>query len=841
MMTNSNAMEPYSLWKRTLGSKTEENTNSVEILRQSYLSFRERVSHLVSDIGALLPGLTVHDITHLDQLWRIADEIAGPEYPLNPAEAYVLGGAFLLHDSAHVLAAYPKRLDGIRNSTEWKDLIAQRFDQTEPVKGSDDEKKALFFVLRDLHAKQASKLPFLSWRVPKTNQEMFLIENASIRNTYGNLIGQIAESHHWDIDRVRETFSGSVLGTPPLLGGVDWPVDALKIALLLRTSDAAHISADRAPWFLFALRQPQGISEAHWKFQAEMLQPKRQPSGALRFTAGNPFDRDNKVAWWLAYDTACMIDRELKAAGKCLLNFSRPQFLSSSVDGVDDPERFAKFVPVVGWEPVNVTPKIGNIPGMIAALGGSKLYGDAPQFPIRELIQNAADAIRALRALGGLAADSGTITVGLEKIDNGYRLFIQDDGIGMSKYALTEYLLDFGKSLWVSDELRRELPGLSATDFKSVGKFGIGFFSVFMLGSRVSVTTMRYRTKENEKSDQWLLEFENGLSDRPILRKPEDSERLNHRGTRVSVELRKEMLEPILIDEDLTAEYGIDDVAEGLAGLIGQVCPTIDIKIELNCIHYLSPHVIVFPNDWKTITSEELGVRLDFWQISHRVPVLTDLKNEKTGEVIGRVSLENDQVTGVSLTHQGLFIDKSYCLTGVLLASNPSDLIRSSSMPIASAIDWSEWAKRWLAAPHTVPPSQKEVIQIHQLCTDIDLPVYRFFGKSRHKWELSLEVKKLNEIFVHYGMLEYQSRKDKETEKAFAHRFIYSSILLEIPKIDQLLAEFLQIEEVDYLGIIEQAVNEAWGGFISEAVQNHVVGSVNGTKILRDVIKFSRL
>jgi hypothetical protein len=159
-------MDQYPLWNRTLGNRTAPNQSSIEMLRQSYLSFRERVSYLVADIGALLPGLTDHSIVHLDQLWRMADEIAGPDYPLNPAEAYVLGGAFLLHDSAHVLAAYPNGMASIRATTEWKDLIAQRFENIEPASGSAIEKTALFFVLRDLHAKQASHLPNMSWQIP---------------------------------------------------------------------------------------------------------------------------------------------------------------------------------------------------------------------------------------------------------------------------------------------------------------------------------------------------------------------------------------------------------------------------------------------------------------------------------------------------------------------------------------------------------------------------------------------------------------------------------------------------------------------------------------------------
>ncbi len=58
-------MEQFARWKRTLGSDASGNAHGLEKLRHSYLSFRERVSYLVADIGALLPGLTDHSILHL--------------------------------------------------------------------------------------------------------------------------------------------------------------------------------------------------------------------------------------------------------------------------------------------------------------------------------------------------------------------------------------------------------------------------------------------------------------------------------------------------------------------------------------------------------------------------------------------------------------------------------------------------------------------------------------------------------------------------------------------------------------------------------------------------------
>lgn len=218
-------MDHFALWRRTLADQSDDLNPQREILRQAFLHFRERTAELVGEIGGLLPQLTVHDITHLDALWRVAEEIAGPDYPLNPAEAFVLGGAFLLHDAAHVLAAYEDGLAGIKGSIEWKDLIAQRFEDNEPAAGSPPERSALFQVLRDLHAKQARQLAKLSWKVPSTGEQIHLLEHFDLRDYYGDLIGEIAESHHWSAHRVAETFEYRYVNAPGFLVPAGWAVD----------------------------------------------------------------------------------------------------------------------------------------------------------------------------------------------------------------------------------------------------------------------------------------------------------------------------------------------------------------------------------------------------------------------------------------------------------------------------------------------------------------------------------------------------------------------------------------------------------------------------------------
>src|SRR5436309_213064 len=115
-----------SLWTVSLGSRDadQEIERKKELLRSVLLCFREHASVVTSRISATFPELTVHDVTHLDALWEIADLIAGENYPLNPLEAFVFGGAILLHDAAHCFEAYEGGRLAVRSTLAWKDALA---------------------------------------------------------------------------------------------------------------------------------------------------------------------------------------------------------------------------------------------------------------------------------------------------------------------------------------------------------------------------------------------------------------------------------------------------------------------------------------------------------------------------------------------------------------------------------------------------------------------------------------------------------------------------------------------------------------------------------------------
>ena len=70
------------IWKCSLGPRPEDAyAVQRERLRDALRAMRNGAGVLVGMIASSCRGLTVHDITHLDALWEMADLIAGPSDP----------------------------------------------------------------------------------------------------------------------------------------------------------------------------------------------------------------------------------------------------------------------------------------------------------------------------------------------------------------------------------------------------------------------------------------------------------------------------------------------------------------------------------------------------------------------------------------------------------------------------------------------------------------------------------------------------------------------------------------------------------------------------------------
>ena len=98
---------------------------------------------------------------------------------------------------------------------------------------------------------------------------------------------------------------------------------------------------------------------------------------------------------------------------------------------------------------------------------------------------------------------------------------MDDNGVGMAQAILTTDLLDFGRSFWASERAAREFPGVHASGYTPIGRFGIGFFSIFMAAKKVNVYSRRFDKGLDEVR---RLSFEKGISLRPTLsfERPDD-------------------------------------------------------------------------------------------------------------------------------------------------------------------------------------------------------------------------------------------------------------------------------------------------------------------------------
>lgn len=580
------------IWTSTLEPQGDPFDCHRERLRQAYTQFRNRVGQLIQTIPSDIPGLTVHDLTHLDALWDMADILTGGKYELNPAESFVLGGAILLHDSAMTVCAYNNGADEIRQSAEYADAIAQ-FRSTQsysPLNATINsspsaEEFALSEALRIKHASKAEELASQQWESPLDGTGLFLIDDSELRDHYARSIGRIAHSHHWDIGDVPKNL-GTILGAFSSFPA-EWTIDQVKIALLLRCVDAMQVDDRRAPKFLASVREIGVESMEHWRFQNKLTLPHLE-DGRLVYTSKSPFQVNEASAWNLCFDTLQMIDRELRDTNDLHLQKDLPQFIATGVAGAGSADTLAKYIEVEGWRPLPLNLKVSNVPNLARTLGGRDLYNN-PLTPLRELVQNSADAIEARTLIeDDFSIDEGLISIRFIETETETTLEIDDNGVGMSEQVLTSALLDFGFTFWKSSAARVEFPGLQKDVNRFRGRYGIGFFSIFMWSSEVIVSSRRFNEGVDESR---VLEFHQGIESRPILRAATEGEKSSKWTTRIRMKLKHDFLETVVpqpdtISVEITRHLGSYRYREPFANQtwvqrIKLLCGALPVKVTL--------------------------------------------------------------------------------------------------------------------------------------------------------------------------------------------------------------------------------------------------------------------
>ena len=680
------------LWKNTLGILGDSNQEKIDLLKTEFENIRKNVSCLAQNISSQFSEYTLHDISHADALWGLTDIILdGREIRLNPAEGFVLGCAFLFHDLGMSLAVYKNR-DKLEETVYWKDAYASYVKKEIPA--AEAKMKADVETLRANHPHNAKGLPLLSFNNGKG--EIFVIENADLRNGFGETIGKLAYSHGVSVDELGSIFPSKELGALSELVP-NWTVDTIKLAGILRIADAIHICSDRTPSILMASKKLSKISERHWTFQSKLCTPIAE-HGRLKYTSKSSFAANERESWWLCYDVLKMINEELLAVDALFGNNNIRPLKVFCVKGIENPITLSNFIQTEGWIPIDCKVQVSNVSGLISSLGGSTLYGNEPIIPLRELVQNASDAIQARCRLGEMSESEGRIDIRFGSDEEGDFIEVEDNGIGMSQKVLTGPLIDFGSSFWGSQLMRQDISGLESTEFHSIGHFGIGFFSVFMWGNRVSVITRRF---DEGKDGTNVLEFYSGSNSRPLLRKADVAEMRSRAGTKVKIWVSNLDLikQGIIKHKWCTTERNCEIfLAENFENI------TLDDQIFSLCCGlafdvYLNGRKILEGNEWKTISNIDfvkkyckkchwLREKIDVEEYAPKVAERVSLLMDSRGNCVGRGFL--DHFLKGSLVAGGIKVCNTYGFAGIMFGVC-SVASRNFGLPIVSENDFAKW------------------------------------------------------------------------------------------------------------------------------------------------------
>ena len=160
------------------------------------------------------------------------------------------------------------------------------------------------------------------------------------------------------------------------------------------------------------------------------------------------------------------------------------------------------------------------------------LYSDHEIF-LRELVSNAVDATQKLKRLASLGEyqdELGELKVKVSFDKEAKTITVSDNGIGMTAEEIKKYInqVAFSGATEFVEKFKDK------TDTKDIiGKFGLGFYSSFMVAEKVDIITKSYQ-KDTEAS-LWVCDGSTEFS----IEKTEKAER----GTEIILHIAEDSLE----------------------------------------------------------------------------------------------------------------------------------------------------------------------------------------------------------------------------------------------------------------------------------------------------------
>jgi len=172
------------------------------------------------------------------------------------------------------------------------------------------------------------------------------------------------------------------------------------------------------------------------------------------------------------------------------------------------------------------------------------LYSDHEIF-LRELVSNAVDAtqkIKRLSSLGQYNGDLGDLRVEVAFDEEAKTITISDNGLGMTAEEIKKYInqIAFSGATEFMDKFKE-----SKDANEIIGRFGLGFYSAFMVADKVEIDTLSYQ--EGAEPAHWSCD---GSTEFEI-----SEGNLAERGTEITLHINKD-------SEEFLSKYRLQEILD---------------------------------------------------------------------------------------------------------------------------------------------------------------------------------------------------------------------------------------------------------------------------------------
>lgn len=325
------------------------------------------------------------------------------------------------------------------------------------------------------------------------NDGFFSIDEIDVRTEIANISKSHNESVEWIIENIKEEKN---IGRDV--------VHCRFICYLLRIADLIDFDNQRTPLVVYKLFEKElqkneyKKSDEEWKKQLSVTN--------FNHVKNNRAQRKCNIVF----------DAKVYSSAICRSLFEYFNYIEKEIAEIEKvnpkDEKFKFFIDPKVEQNIerngfDVKPLIQYVDYLSIAniLVGENLY-NKKEDALRELLQNAMDAILLMKEIKNGASYTPTIKISVDK----EYLSISDNGIGMTLKDIEQYFLCIGKSFYKSKDYHY--------NYKPISNYGVGFLSSYLLSNKIIVETTSYQDSNNQinlelnRNDEYVIFSQKHLS-----------------------------------------------------------------------------------------------------------------------------------------------------------------------------------------------------------------------------------------------------------------------------------------------------------------------------------------